>query len=129
VIDEGIYSRLNTYAGTSALVSGRIYPDIMPQGVTYPAITYSRISAVRIDNLGSFSGSARVRYQFDCWHTNPTTARAVRRQVRLAMDGFNGTFASCIVSGARLLNEFDSYEDDTKVYRRGADYEIWHKEE
>jgi len=104
MIDEAIYSRLNTYAGTSALVGTRIYPDILPQGVTYPAITYFRVSTVRIDNLDSFSGSARVRYQFDCWHTNPTTARAVRKQIRLAMDGFNGTFASCIVSGARWLN-------------------------
>ena len=129
MIDEAIYSRLNTYAGTSALVGTRIYPDVFPQGVTYPAITYSRVSAVWIDNLDSFSGSARVRYQFDCRHTNPTTARAVRKQIRLAMDGFNGTFASCIVSGARLLNEWDGYEDEVKAYTRSADYEIWHKEE
>ena len=133
MIEAAIFNRLSTYAGTSALVctvgQKRVYPDLLPQNPTYPAITYERTNTKRPKTLGGFYGKARGQFRFNCWHTNPTTAANLRSQVVQALEGMNGTYASCVVSGVNFINEWDDWEPDVRIARKMVDVEIWYVEE
>jgi hypothetical protein len=65
-VDESLLSRLQGFAGLSALTT-RIYPDKLPQGVTYPAVSMSRISTVESHAMGVDVGVKRARFQLSCW--------------------------------------------------------------
>jgi len=43
VLDESLHSYLTTYSGLTALVSTKVYPFKMPEGVTLPCVTFQRI--------------------------------------------------------------------------------------
>ena len=65
-LETGIYSVLTSDGTVSGLVGTRVYPDIMPQGVTYPAITYQRVSTVRTAMLSGVDDFTQVRIMVEC---------------------------------------------------------------
>lgn len=130
-IEEALFSHLKSHAGLSALVGTRIYPQIMPQGVTMPAVTYQKISGPREYSHGGPSELAHPRFQLSCWAKNYSTAKDIAEQVRLALQAYRGTMGGAggvTVYGAFLENEIDLYESDTRLYHIPVDFSIWHKE-
>ena len=132
-IEEGLFAYLSANAGVSALVSTRIYPNKLPQTVTLPALTYQRIDSPRVhshDSSGSV-GTARPRFQFDCWATTYAAAKALSDALRGALNGYKGTMGTTspvTVQSALIQSErFDDYAD-AGVCRISCDYIIWHLE-
>ena len=127
-IEEGLYSYLSTNVGVSALVSTRIYPGTLPQNWTNPAISYQRISGVRVRNLSGPAGRATPRIQIDCWAESYSGAKALATAVRSAMDGYAGLMGSTRVGSVVLESDLDFYEPDIAVYRVSMDFWISHIE-
>ena len=69
-----LYDRLTTHGGTSALISTRCYPTLMPQAPTLPAVVYQRISGT--ETYGNTS-VRDARYQVSCWATTYAGAHAL----------------------------------------------------
>ena len=63
-IEEALYSKLTGDAGVAALVSTRIYPNVVPQDIALPAVAYQRISTVRDMAHDGPTGVAHARFQF-----------------------------------------------------------------
>lgn len=107
---------LENDAGISALIGTRIYPQILPQDPTFPAITYSQTSGVRdrVIREGP-SGRARPRITINCWGERYSQARALADAVRIALDGYRGIMGSTDVGGVRLDNEFDLFEEEAGI--------------
>jgi len=124
---------LTSDAGVTALVGTRIYPLILPQNPTLPAISYGLISAIRDTNLSSMVGLVEVRYQFDCWALTLLEAEAMADALRAALHGFQGPVggspATGNVSGSFAENERHIYEPDTEIYRISTDYFLFVQEE
>ena len=59
-IEEAIYGALTAHAGLSALVDDRVYPMVLPQDATRPAVTYMRVSGARDLNINETSIDASV---------------------------------------------------------------------
>ena len=127
-IEEGLYSYLSTNVGVSALVSTRIYPGTLPQNWTAPAISFQRISGVRLRRLSGPVGRATPRIQIDCWADSYSGAKALAEAVRSAMDGYAGLMGTTTVGSVVLETDIDFYEPDTNVYRVSMDYWISHLE-
>lgn len=117
-LDEKLYTLLSGDASVSAVVVARIYPLVLPQDVTLPAITYSRISGGQVNSLGGYSGLEAPRIQVDVWGESYAAARALAALVHTAMDGAT-TFR------ALLESDTDFFEDDTKIYRVSSDFIVW----
>lgn len=135
-IEEGLAAFLVANAGVNALISGRVYPNKLPQDVTLPAITYQRIDSPRIhahDSSGA-TGTARPRMQIDCWAGGSEpykSAKAISDAVRAALDGYRGTFGTVnpvTVQSALIQNERWNDQADAGVGRMTCDYIIWHLE-
>ncbi len=105
-----------------ALVDTRIYPDVLPQGVVYPAIRYHRIDTPRVYTKGGYAGLSRPRLQIDCYATTYVAVRNLAAAVRAAMERYPGP--------AVCENEQDGYEEtpDPPVYVRTLEFRIWHRE-
>jgi hypothetical protein len=75
----------------NAIVSNRIYPMVLAQKATLPAIRYQRISGIPEHSHDGVSGFEVAVMQVDCYAETYLGAIALRDAVQAGMDGFNGT--------------------------------------
>ena len=135
-INEALYSYLSGYAGLTALISNRIYPDILPQNTPYPAITYQKISENEIDTFNQPTTLMVPIYQFSCWGSTRSSSEAVSKQLRLAFKNYKSTTmggaGGVSVSAVRIINRLGTYETDNdgKIIAYGTltDFEISYQE-
>lgn len=132
-IEEGLKAYLAANAGLLALIAGRVYANKIPQGATMPCLTYQRIDSPRIhshDTSGS-GGTARPRFQLDCWATTYAASKSISDALRSALNGYKGTMGTVnpvTVQSALIQDErFDDYPD-AGLNRISCDYVIWHTE-
>lgn len=128
MIVTSLYNYLSNTAGITALVSTRIYPVVLPQNATYPAITYQVISTPIIHTVEGCS-APNTNMQIDCWSTNTyLEAHQVADAVETALDNYSGTWNSAdVVSACLLTGRQDLYEDNVSDYRVMLEFSIWHK--
>lgn len=117
----------------SQWVGSRIYPQRLPQRVTFPAIYYSQVSAVRTYSLSGATGRARRRITLNIVAETESSADAIAKAVRGAISGWTGGWMADTFVGSILLdNEYDFFEEDAGtvgVYRIAQDYIVAHLED
>jgi len=128
MIEAGLHGFLTDDTDIAAIVATRVYPIILPQNPTMPAITYQRISTPRVSSTTGPSGLASPRIQVDCWAETYAAVKALSDTVRTAVDGYSGTMDTFTVYGVIVESEQDLYEPDAVYYRTSLDLIIWHKE-
>ena len=126
-IEDTLYTRLTTHAGLSALVVARVFPNHLPQDVTYPAISYRRVTSTRPSNYGSDAGIVRARFQVDVWASSYDSASAVREQVRLALQRWKNT-PGTVVQDTFFTGDQELFESDIDVHHFPLDFEIIYEE-
>lgn len=117
-IEESQYAYLvaqTTNAGS------RIYPNVIPQDATMPAIAYQRIDGPRVMEHEGASGLTFARIQYSCTAASYSAAKALLHQVRAALNGFTGTMGTggVTVEHCIVKNEVDGYNEvaDKQVIR------------
>jgi hypothetical protein len=128
-LEQALFSYLGNYAGLKALVSTRIYPIIMPQNPTLPAVTYQKISGV-VDYVMDGTSIKRPRIQVDAWAKSYGAVRGVAEQVKAALDRYTGTMGGTggvEIIGTWIENETDLFEPDTGLYRVSLDFRFEHE--
>jgi len=111
MIETAVYTRLSTFAGLAALVSLRIYPNIMPQNTTMPACVYNVVSAQREKAMTPVTVMTTKRIQVNSYGTTYASAKAVSEQVRAALQWWHGTVSGVVVHYSELQNDMDFYDD------------------
>src|SRR5689334_827757 len=121
--EQALHALLQSSAAVSAMVEGRIYPNVLPQDVTYPAIAYRVASTAHVESLDGSSGLRRTRFRiysatkgFDQYGA----AKLLDEAVRLSLQGFSGDVElsppespedTLRVQGISALSAFDQYDD------------------
>lgn len=115
----------------ASLVGTRVYPTLLPQGPTMPAITYQRISRISVaDHLAGPGALARPRVQIDSWGSTHDQAEALGEAVRRRLNGYRGPVTGAEdVQRISLETVRDLYDDEVKLHRHSADYFVWHEED
>ena len=126
-IETGLRTHLIADAPVTALVVARIYPDILPQKPTYPALTYEIISDIPYRALAGDSDREVVRARIHCWAKTATGRDDLSRKVRTALADFSGLMGTTAVSSVKFESWNNLYDDVPEVYRRVADFMITHK--
>ncbi len=126
-IETVLFTRLTTHAGLSVLIGARVYPGAMPQKVTYPAVSYSRVAASRVSAMGADTGLVRARFQFDAWCEKYSDVRAVAVQLRAALQRWSTTTGT-VIQDIYFVSEVDLYEDETRVHHAALDFEVIYQE-
>ena len=69
MIEQAVRALLTSNVAVAPLVAGRVFPVILPQAVTYPAITYQTITGASTYSMDGSSELANPRFQFDLYAT------------------------------------------------------------
>ena len=133
IIGVAIRTRLLNVTAVTSLVSTRIYPQVLPQGCTLPAVRYSLVSSSRETLVGGVSGFADSTVQVDAYAETYLDAQNVAEQIKLALMDWAGTSSDIEIRNIQLRNQMDMYEapidaDDVGAHRVALDFEIIHQE-
>ena len=124
-LEKGLYSIL---AGRSPPLSvgSRVYPRL-PQGVTFPAIRYQRITTNRPLTLDGASGVVEVTVQVDCLATTYAEAKDLADAVRSILHAYVGAWGNLYARLVKLQTENDFYEQDGDDVTHWVTqrYQIW----
>ena len=124
MIEETLYTRLSTFAGLTALVSTRIYPVIMPQGIDKPALVYQLISSTRESCMVKDVGLVRARFPVTTWGPTFAGVKAIIEQVRQALQ----RWTTSGVQDTYILGQYDLYDDATFQYGAAIDAQVVYEE-
>ena len=127
-VGETIRRLLMADAPTVALIGTRLYPQELPQGVTYPAARYAVISDVPESSLTGAVATTltAARVQIDCY-ARPGAAGGAYTQahaVASAIAEVLGNLATPDVSGELQLTR-DTYDNVTQLHGVSMDFLIW----
>lgn len=79
-------------------VDGRVFPQILPESVAYPAVTFDLENDERLDTMDGPMGLVDALYAVVVWDLNYSRMLATEQQVRLALNGFQGPMGDVIVA-------------------------------
>jgi hypothetical protein len=123
-IEAALYSYLTNHAAVKALIGSRLYPNVVPQDTTLPAVAYQVITATRSYHHQGQSAIATPRIQFTVEAASYSSANAVAAALRQALSGYRGYVGSVEICGAYLENEFDGYNLSTDLTTVRQDYRV-----
>lgn len=123
-IENAIKIFLLTKADLTAIVGTRINYATLPQGPTYPYLTFFRVSnsAQHDIDVGT------VLFQFDSWATTYIGAIELAIQVKKALQREKSIMSGITVIQGVYRSEDYQYEPDTKLHHISTDMEIFYKE-
>jgi galactose-1-phosphate uridylyltransferase len=126
---QGLYAYLSTNATITALISTRLYPDILPQDVTYPAVVFRQIGNNDDDGLQAASTLLRPIYEFEAQAQDGddpyAAARQVIRAITSVLQDYAGAMGNCIVGAVLRGEDAEDYDPDKNVYWASREFEFF----
>jgi hypothetical protein len=126
-IEEAVYNYLLGITAITDIVSTRIYPAVLPQGVDLPALTYMQIS----NPVHHDVDIAYPRMQISSWAENYADVKSLFYAVKEAMQRYKGVMGGASgvkVSQVVFLDSFDAYNQATGIWHIPSDYKIIYRE-
>lgn len=108
------------FSNVEFLVSGRVYPGILPEGPTYPAIIYNVISGRRMRNISGLSDNENMIVQIDLFSEDYSEGDVIIKDL-IAMLA-EGPFVIGNQNDMRV-----SFEPDQNVNRFSLDVSVWNR--
>jgi Protein of unknown function (DUF3168) len=117
-LPNGLFSLLTADAGISALIGTRVYPVVLPENPTLPALLYKFVGGQSDPTLDT-SGEQKLRLELDCYGASFDDASALRDAVTAALNGYQGTLSdgTFLQNAWRLSPGVDFFEDEPRQYR------------
>lgn len=97
-------------------VTGNVYPLMLPDKRSYPALTYE-LNNSRPEYAADGPTAYQLTMEVNCWATTYLEVKTAQAEVRALIDGYTGPMGSFTVFVAQIENELDDYEADTELYR------------
>ena len=121
-LEQGIYTAVST--ASPSIVADRIYPGVLPQGVTYPAITYNRVSTSQGVYLDGIDTLTDVSIQFDIWGDSLSDCHDAATALRTLLNGYQGDLGGVSVQYIKFNgeNDFQEVEGDYSKARISMDF-------
>lgn len=127
-LQEALTTYLKAYAGLTALISTRLFPDEIPQGTTLPAVFYINISDVKSHTLTGQLALESPMIQYTVYASTKPSARAVANQIKAALKDYVGTLSGVTIQYIRLINElsnkYTSPDGTIRVFTHDLEFQI-----
>ncbi len=127
-VEKAIVALLEDDVGVGAIAADRIYPSVLPEDETLPAITYFRVSTVRDPKFGADSIVVQSRIQVGCHASSYSGAKDLRDAVRTAVQRFGGTSGGVVVQVIFIENERDDFEPKNRIHTVSFDLDVRYEE-
>lgn len=106
----------------TSLIGQRMYPDVLKQNATLPAVVYTKISTLREHTIDDVTGLSHSRFEFRCVADSREAADMVARALQTSgICSYRGTVAGITFCGTQIETG-DDYEqlpptDGNQVHR------------
>lgn len=105
------------YTALSGFADGRVFPDIGPEGVARPYITWTQIGGRVINPIANEPpGKRNATIQVNVWADTRLTAAELSLDIEDAIRA---------IGGRPLAASISLYEPDTKLYGTIQEFTIW----
>ena len=129
MIETAIYDRLIADTDIASMVGNRIYPLILPQNPTFPAITYQKEGVTRPGNFDAAADTYAVSYfQIDAWGLTFEIAKDLHDKIKICLNNFVGLMGTDRIYRLAIESETPAYEIKIDAYRVSGMFVINHKE-
>ena len=122
MLEQRIGDRLKADGPVAALVGARIYGDKLPQNVTYPAVSFQRITDEPEYTLSGATTLENAQIQIDCWAATFDAAWDVAEAVKDSMQGSSTNFRVGSHTARSIL------EPEPDIYHVAVEFSCWHSE-
>ncbi len=122
-VGKALYGLLNDDAGITAVVSGRIYPEIAPADAVAPYIVYSIVSNTPSDikeDGGSVDTAQIEVYNFGTTYSSTVDLGVL---VRGVLDKVNGTYGGVNIQSIKYNNEQMDVTPERDLWASIQDYQ------
>ena len=121
---KAVYALLSADAGVTALVSTRIYPTVLPQDKTLPALVYQRISGVEPGQIDEQRRAlVQGRIQVTALAAEFGACAAILDAAREALLYQYGSIGGIeVVSIIRDIDGADDFDPDLQAYSQSMDF-------
>lgn len=131
VIEEAVVYHAQNDGDVAAIIGSRIYPNVIPQDASLPALAYQVISRPGLMAHDGPPGYAWPRFQFTAQADDFDQVVDLMNKLRIAFDGFSGLMGG--VGGVQIEGAFvkqirDDYQFATSRETRRLDVIIHHIE-
>lgn len=107
----------------SGLVGDRIFPAVIPQRQSLPAVTYQAINGTPQTDLSGDDGQlVNYRMQINCWAESYLAAKALAEAVRGRLKTAASSFKAL-----PLLTAQDVFEENPKRFGVYMDFSFWYR--
>ena len=113
--ETSVYSALSGYAGLTAIVSTRIYPDVLPDTTVYPAVVFARERTEPLISISNNYFGADVAIKVACWADTRTQADTASTQAQAAL----------LAAGIVPTGKNAGYDPDTDLFASIIDIDIF----
>ncbi len=119
---EAIRTQLAADATVTALLAGRMFPAVAPQGTITPFLVYQVISDVPENTFMGDSSNrlSNFRVQIDCYSKSYLEAHAAAAAVDAVLSAIDSPDLSCWRESSR-----DLYDDEAQLHRVSSDFSVW----
>ncbi len=129
--EKVVYDLLTGSEAVTALVGLKIYPGLIPQNTTIPAVSYELISSVDIPPINAQAGGVilRSRVQVSVLARTYAEVKTIQEAIRRALLFKSGLIAGVQVNAiTRELIGSDERDDESGLYMQGVDFLLIHEE-
>lgn len=124
-----VYARLSATAAVTALVAGRVFPDVLPDNPVYPAVTFEQTAGSSERGAQTDPLLLMARMQITAWAKSRVQARALADQLRRTLDRMRlATVGGAFVNDCFFEGEVDLYDPAVKVYYTALDFRLHFKD-
>ena len=127
-IEEAVYAALVDDPEVATLVGNRIYANVMPQGVTEPAVAYRAGGSDEEQSCSGPLGAIRAQLTLSCFAETYAAAKALAAAVRGALNGSAGPWGNVEIGYAKCTESGDDYNADLNLHLVTCDLEVLYLE-
>lgn len=124
--EEGIRYILANNSAVKAVVGARIYPASLPQGATYPALTYQIITEDDQNTVADVGDLKWSRVQVDSWAGTYAAAKSLADLVNAALNVKKSVLVGVTIVSSSMVGGRYFFEEAVKAHRRSRDYGCWY---
>jgi hypothetical protein len=119
ILEQNIASVIQAQVSIAALVGTRVYPIVIPEEPTLPAICYQIVGSSSRQTLNTH-GLQKIRLQIDCWGDSYGDAVTLRDAVATSLDGYEDANVQFL-----LLSKSDFFDHELLQYRALIEFYIF----
>lgn len=110
-------------------LNNQLYPFLLPQKCSFPAVAYFPVSVERIHCLSKDTRFVKQRVQFTSFGKTYYTALDTANCIQKELQDFSGEMNGLAIGSVLLMEESTNYESDTGLYAVTLEFEFQFEEE